>query len=370
VSLRIKYQRLMVKNFTILNGLDNVPDELKNCVLTIGNFDGCHLGHQRIFLSALSIANSQTAGVSGSGAKRPTATEKTAGVSGSGAKRPTATEKIKTPVLALTFEPHPRDVFAKEPFMFRLTVGEQKARALKAFGFDGIIIMPFDKDLASLEAREFVQKYFLDALDIKAIVVGEDFHFGKNRSGTPEFLAHCGSECGFEVHQLNLLENGHASVSSSRIREALSEGQLDVANSLLGYHWIVEGEVITGDKRGRELGYPTANFVLADNSNLAQGVYAARVKLGERLFDGIASFGKPMFENSQPPFEVHIFDFDEDIYGQHIEVALIKHIRGQMVFDGLDELIVQMDKDSAKAKIALANVKPLSKLDEQLGFII
>jgi len=325
----------MVKNFVILHGLDNVPKNLKNCVVAIGNFDGCHVGHQRIFESAIDIAYAK-------------------GV----------------PAIALSFEPHPRDVFAPEPFMFRLTVGTQKSRVIKAYGFDGIVILPFNKEMASLEAREFVQKYFLDALAAQAIVVGEDFHFGKNRGGTPEFLAHCGSQCGFEVHQLNLLVQGKETISSSRIRKCLSEGGLNVANRLLGYHWIVEGKIIEGDKRGRKLGYPTANFTLADNSNLAQGIYAVKVRLGERLFNGVASFGKPMFNNSQPPFEVHIFDFDEDIYGQTIEVALIEHIRGQMIFDGLDELIVQMDKDSAKAQKILSNVKPLSALDKQLGFII
>jgi len=324
-----------VKNFSIMHGLDDVPENLKNGVVAIGNFDGCHLGHQRVFSSAKDIADASD-----------------------------------VPILALTFEPHPRDLFAKEPFMFRLTVGEQKARVMSAFGFDGIIIMPFDRDMASLEAHDFVQKYFIDALAVKAIVVGEDFHFGKNRKGTPEFLAHCGSEFGFEVHQLNLLEQGKEVISSSRIRKCLSEGGLNVANRLLNYHWIVEGKVIEGDKRGRELGYPTANFRLVNNSNLAQGVYATKVKLGERLFDGVASFGKPMFNNIQPPFEVHIFDFDEDIYGQKIEVALIEHIRGQMIFENLDELIEQMDIDSKKAKLALKNVKPLSNLDKELGFII
>ncbi len=327
--------RLELANFTILNGLDNIPTELKNSAVAIGNFDGCHLGHQRIFSSALDIAKASEA-----------------------------------PALVLTFEPHPRDVFAPSPFMFRLTNGEQKAQIIKALGFDGIIIMPFDRDLAALKAQDFIKRYFIDALNVKAVCVGEDFHFGKERQGTPEFLAHSGSKFGFEVHQLNLLVQGQETISSSRIRKCLSEGGLNVANRLLNYHWIVEGVVIEGDKRGRELGYPTANFVLPENSNLAQGIYAVRVKLAERLFDGVASFGKPMFRTKQPPFEVHIFDFDEDIYGQNIEVALIEHIRGQMIFDNLDELITQMDKDSKKARKILQNIEPISELDVKRGIII
>jgi len=317
-----------------LRGLDDVPPQLQKGVVAIGNFDGCHLGHQRIFAAATTLAKANNA-----------------------------------PALALTFEPHPRDVFAPEPFMFRLTDGDQKARLAKAFGFDGIIILPFNRDLASVEAEKFVQQFFIDALQTTAIVVGEDFHFGKGRGGTPEFLAHAGTRHGFAVHQLNLLEDTQEPVSSSRIRAALNKGDLDKANRLLGYHWIVEGTVIEGDKRGRELGYPTANFRLPDNSQLAQGIYAVRLKLGDRLLEGAASFGKPMFDNTQPPFEVHIFDFDEDIYGEKIEVALISFIRGQMTFDGIEGLIQQMDADCAKARVALKNVKPISGLDGELGFI-
>jgi len=163
-------------------------------------------------------------------------------------------------------------------------------------------------------------------------------------------------------------------VSSSRIRASLNTSELDLANRLLGYHWLIGGKVVMGDQRGRELGYPTANFDLPANCLLDHGVYAVRVKLpdrfGAQVFDGVASLGKPMFDIHQSPFEVHIFDFDHDIYGQKIEVALISHIRGQMTFEGLQELIDQMDMDSKEAKKALANAKPLSPMDEKLGFII
>ncbi len=322
-------------DFKYLDGLDSVPAELKGGVVAIGNFDGCHLGHQRVFAAATSAA--QARGV---------------------------------PALMLTFEPHPRDVFAPEPFLFRLSDAGQKARLAEAFGFDGIIVERFDRNFASIEAEDFVRRFLIEALAAEVVVVGKDFHFGKGRRGTPAFLAEAGTAHGFEVNQLNLLEDEEAAVSSSRVREALMQGEVDIANRLLGYHWIVEGIVIEGDRRGRELGYPTANFKLAENCDLAQGVYAARLKLGERLLDGVASFGKPMFDNEQPPFEVHIFDFDEDIYGEKVEVALVSHIRGQMTFNGLEELIAQMDADSARARTALADVQPISELDRQLGFII
>ena len=321
--------------FHIFTGPNDVPAALKNCVVAIGNFDGIHLGHQKIIARTLEIAR-----------------------------------RDNRPTVMLTFEPHPRDFFAPEPFMFRLTQGEQKAHLAKALGMDGIMILPFDGKLASLEAEQFVSDFLVDALGASSVVVGEDFHFGRARKGTPQFLQQAGKGAGFDVHQLQLLQSESDAVSSSRIRASLTTAELDLANRLLGYHWLISGEVIKGDQRGRELGYPTANFKLCETCLLARGVYAVRVRLGERLFDGVASFGKPMFDIHQNPFEVHIFDFDEDIYGQHIEVALVSFIRGQMTFDGLDELIMQMDADSKKAKAALAAVGPISPLDEKLGLII
>ncbi len=321
--------------FWTLRGLNDVPAALKGCVVAIGNFDGLHRGHQSVMEQTLNIA-----------------------------------KKSGKKALVLTFEPHPRDLFAPAPFMFRLTNGEQKARIVAALDMDGIVIMEFDKQLASIDAEQFVSRFLVGALEVSTIVVGKDFHFGKGRAGTPQFLQLSGKKHGFDVVQLSLLESENDPVSSSRIRASLNTGELDIANRLLGYHWMVGGEVVLGDQRGRELGYPTANFKLAKTCLLAQGVYGVKVRLGARLFDGVASFGKPMFDIHHSPFEVHIFDFNEDIYGQIIEVALITHIRGQMTFDGLEELIVQMDADSKKARTALARVEPLSRLDSKLGFII
>lgn len=320
--------------FHVLRGLDCVPSALEGAVVAIGNFDGFHTGHQRVLAEALAAA-----------------------------------QRTDKPAVILTFEPHPRDVFSPEPVMFRLSDGEQKARLAAAFGFDGIVVMPFSRALASVEAEDFVSRFIVDALKASAVVVGADFHFGKGRGGSPAFLAEAGPRHGFEVHQLELLTDEAEPVSSSRIREALEQGNTRLANRLLGYHWVVEGTVIEGDRRGRELGYPTANFALPANSRLAQGIYAVRLRLGNRLLDGVASYGKPMFDNTQPPFEAHIFDFDEDIYGSHIEVALIEHIRGQMTFNGLDELIAQMNADSEKARQVLKNATPISPLDAQMGFI-
>lgn len=320
-------------DFLRLDGLDTVPQALKGGLVAIGNFDGLHRGHQSV-LDAVR-ARAQSLGV---------------------------------PAIVLTFEPHPRDVFAPQPFMFRLTEAAAKARLAEALDLDGIVIMPFTRDLSQVEAEDFVQRFLVEALAVRGVIVGNDFHFGRGRRGTPDFLRAAGAAHGFSVETLALLGEGAEPISSSRIRNALGIGDLDTANNLLGYHWFVEGLVCEGDKRGRELGYPTANVKVHPGFLLAQGVYAVRAQLGERLIDGVASFGKPMFNNELPPFETHLFDFDEDIYGRRLAVALVGHIRGQEIFSGLDALIAAMDRDSARARERLRHAAPISELDRKLGF--
>ena len=319
--------------FLRLNSLDAVPASLRGAYVAIGNFDGFHRGHQSVF-DQLKHRAAQ------------------AGV----------------PAVVLTFEPHPRDVFAPNPFMYRLTDGNAKARLAEAIGLDGIVVLNFDRAFSQIEAEDFVSQFLVGALGVTGVIVGSDFHFGRQRRGTPAFLAAAGQAQGFAVEVLDLLDEGSEVISSSRIRAALSEGDVAAANRLLGYHWFMQGCVVKGDQRGRELGYPTANTVTHDNFQLAQGVYAVRARLGERVFDGVAAYGKPMFNNQRPPFETHLFDFSEDIYGQTIVVCLVDHIRGQEVFSGLDELITAMNRDSNKARKILAEARPLSELDERLGF--
>ena len=319
--------------FQRLDSLDSVPASLRGAYVAIGNFDGVHRGHQTVLNTLLERA--RAAGV---------------------------------PALMLTFEPHPRDVFAPAPFMFRLTDGTAKARLAEAFGLDAAAVLHFDRAFSQIEAEDFVQRFLVEALGVTGVIVGADFHFGRQRRGTPGFLKAAGEAHGFAVETLDLMDEGDEPISSSRIRAALSEGAVTAANRLLGYHWFFTGCVVKGDQRGRELGYPTANTMTPTGFHLAQGVYAVRARLGERLFDGVAAYGKPMFDNQRPPFETHLFDFDEDIYGHTIEVALIAHIRGQEVFSGLDALIAAMDRDSRKAREAIAAARPLTELDARLGF--
>jgi riboflavin kinase/FMN adenylyltransferase len=252
--------------------------------------------------------------------------------------------------------------------MFRLSPPDIKARLCAALGLDGIVLMPFSRDLSMVEAEDFVARFLVKALRVSGVVVGADFHFGHNRRGTPDFLRAAGAIHGFSVDILDLLPEGEEAVSSSRIRKALGEGDVALANGLLGYHWFFGGEVVKGDQRGRLLGFPTANIATASSFGLAQGVYAVRARLGEKLLDGVASFGKPMFNNELPPFETFLFDFDADIYGRHLEIALIGHIRGQEVYKGLDELIAAIARDSRKARESLGQCGPLGALDRALGF--
>lgn len=319
--------------FIRLSSLADLPENLRGAYVAIGNFDGLHRGHQSI-IAALR-ARAQAAGV---------------------------------PALMLTFEPHPRDVFAPAPFMFRLTQGDAKARLAEAMGLDGIVILPFDHAFSQTEAEDFVETILVVQLGVRGVITGADFHFGRQRRGTPLFLKVEGERLGFAVETLDLMDEGDEPISSSRIRAALSEGAVAAANRLLGYHWFFEGCVVKGDQRGRELGYPTANTMTPTGFQLAQGVYAVRARLGDRLLDGVAAYGKPMFDNQRPPFETHLFDFDEDIYGRTLTVTLIGHIRGQEVFSGLDELIAAMDRDSRTARELIRDARPISALDEKLGF--
>ena len=319
--------------FHRLDGLDNVPAALRGAMVAIGSFDGIHRGHQAVLEQLKAHARSRN-----------------------------------VPAVMLTFEPHPRDVFAPAPFMFRLTPPDIKARIAAALGLDGIVLMPFSRDLSMVEAEDFVSRFLVKALRVSGVVVGADFHFGHNRRGTPDFLRASGAIHGFGVDILDLLPEGTEAVSSSRIRKALTEGDVRSANGLLGYHWFFGGEVVKGDQRGRTLGFPTANIATNSTFGLAQGVYAVRARLGEKLLDGVASYGKPMFDNELPPFETHLFDFDADIYGRHLEIALIDHVRGQEVFNSLDELIAAIARDSGVARGSLTQCGPLGALDRALGF--
>jgi riboflavin kinase/FMN adenylyltransferase len=296
----------------------------------MGNFDGVHLGHRAVIDAALQMGRSHD-----------------------------------RPALAVTFEPHPRSFFSPNSPQFRLTDEAGKLRLLAGTGLAGAVVMTFDKNRAGTTAQDFIHHDLIDRLGISGIAVGYDFHFGKGRVGSPSLLVSEAPRLGIEVDVQAHVDIAERPVSSSAIRMALAEGQIEDATAMLGGPWFVAGEVIHGEKRGRDLGYPTANIRLDKNCGLKHGIYAVRVGLnqGKDLgqgkdqvrFDGVASFGRrPTFDNGAPLLEVFLFDFKGDLYGNRLDVAFIAFIRDELKFDRIDTLIRQMDDDSARARAALA----------------
>jgi riboflavin kinase/FMN adenylyltransferase len=302
-------------------GLDAAGlDRLLGSVIAIGNFDGVHRGHRAVVEAALQRAR--------------------------GLRRPAA---------GLTFEPHPRSVLRPGEPLFLLTDAQAKLRLLAASGLDGVLVMTFDKALAALSAEEFITRVLVERLRIAGATIGFDFHFGRNRAGSPAFLAEMGRRLGFPVDIMPPLEDEGRPVSSSVIRAALAAGRVVEAAELLGYPWFVTATVIHGDKRGRDLGYPTANLQLDPACGLKHGIYAVRVGLDGRVHDGVANFGRrPTFGAGAPLLEVHLFDFSDDLYGRTLDIAFIGWIRAEMRFDGIEDLIRHMDDDSRLARAVLA----------------
>ena len=310
--------------FVIATDPAQAPAGLAGAVYAIGNFDGLHLGHQAVIARALSL----------SGAR--------------GVK-----------CALLTFEPHPADFFADRPVAFRLTPAAVKARLCRRLGLSGVVVLTFDAALASLTADEFVRKVLVERLEAGAVVVGWDFHFGKARSGNPAFLIEAGRDYGFAVEVVEKVEDNPGEeprvVSSTAIRRALERGDVETAARGLGRPYAVMGRVVAGQRLGRALGVPTANIALEPTSRLAFGVYAVRA-----LFDGashaaVASFGvRPTVDNGPPLLEVHLLDFDGDLYGREIEVEFVRRIREERKFDSLAALTAEMERDMARARAILA----------------
>lgn len=292
---------------------------LRGAVLAIGNFDGVHRGHRAVIAAACDRAKSLG---------------KTAAV--------------------LTFEPHPRAFFNPGEPLFRLTDEAAKLRLLASTGLDGAIVLTFDAALAGLSAESFVERILVERFAVSGAVIGFNFHFGKNRAGSPAFLVAQGRRFGFTVDVVAPFELNGRPVSSGPIRDALADGRLDDAAAWLGFPWFVSGEVIHGDKRGRELGFPTANLSLDAACGLRHGVYAVRVAHRGRHYDGVANFGRrPMFDSGVVLLEVFLFDFAGDLYGQRIDVAFIGWIREEKMFASVEELVQAVREDSRMAREAL-----------------
>ena len=314
----------MTSGFTVIRDSTPATAIPKGAVVAMGNFDGVHLGHRAVIAAALQMAR----------------------IHG-------------RPALAVTFEPHPRSFFSPNSPQFRLTDEAAKLRLLAGTGLAGAVVMTFDKARAGTTAQDFIHHDLIERLGISGIAVGYDFHFGKGRVGSPSLLVSEAPRLGIEVDVQPHIDIAERPVSSSAIRMALAEGQVEDATLMLGGPWFVSGLVIHGEKRGRDLGYPTANIRLDKNCGLKHGIYAVRVGHGQgkdqvRL-DGVASFGRrPTFDNGAPLLEIFLFDFNGDLYGKTLDVAFIAFIREELKFDSVEALVRQMDDDSAWARAALA----------------
>jgi riboflavin kinase/FMN adenylyltransferase len=310
----------MTPRFAIIRDATPQTAIPRGAVVAMGNFDGVHLGHRAVIKAALEMARVHD-----------------------------------RPAFAVTFEPHPRSFFSPNTPQFRLTSEANKLRLLAGAGLAGAVVMTFDKVRAGTTAQDFIHHDLIDRLGISGIAVGYDFHFGKGRVGSPSLLVSEAPRLGIEVDVQPHVDIEERPVSSSAIRMALAEGQIADATLMLGAPWFVTGEVIHGEKRGRDLGYPTANMKLDRNCGLKHGIYAVRAGHNGKLHDGVASFGRrPTFDNGAPLLEVFLFDFRGDLYGATLDVAFIAFIRDELKFDGIEPLVRQMDDDSAKARAALA----------------
>jgi riboflavin kinase/FMN adenylyltransferase len=305
--------------FAVVRGEGSADHALDGAVVAIGNFDGVHRGHRAVIAAAQARALS-----------------------------------LGRPAAALTFEPHPRSFFRPDEPLFRLTDERAKLRLLAGAGLDGAIVLPFDAALAGLSAPDFVARILVGRFAVAGVAIGFDFHFGLNRAGSPDYLAAQGAKLGFAVDTVPRFEDNGRPVRSGPIRAALAAGRISEANELLGYPWFVSGTVVHGDKRGRELGYPTANLRLDPGCALAHGIYAVRVGVGKRRYDGVASFGRrPMFDQGTVLLEAFLFDFSGDLYGEVIDVAFVDWIRPELKLDSVAELVRRMDEDSRLARAAL-----------------
>lgn len=305
----------------VLRHFSNIPADLKGCTVVIGNFDGVHRGHQTVIGRAAEIAC-----------------------------------KSDTPLIAMTFEPHPRHYFKPDKLPFRLTPFRAKVTQIDALGVDAMLVVAFNRLFSQITADEFVDDVLVAGLGAKNVVVGYDFTFGRDRGGDTEFLAAKAPAKNFEFTTVQPVATADAVIySSTVIRNYLTGGKPGHAAALLGRPFEIEGRVVKGDQIGRTIGFRTANLLLGDYIHPAFGIYAVRVGIdagGEiKWHDAAANFGtRPTVGGTRPLLEPHIFDFSGDLYGQRIRVAFIEYIRPEVHFDSIEKMTVQMENDCEVAR--------------------
>lgn len=310
-----------------LHSDDPVPAHLRGGIVALGNFDGFHLGHQAVVGRAIARARAEG-----------------------------------RPAIVATFDPHPARLFRPDTPPFRLTSLNQRQRLFAEAGADAMLVFRFDQALAATTPADFA-RLLVDRFGAAGVVTGQDFTFGRNRSGNIGLLGQLGAALGVVAEAVAPITSAEGLiVSSSLIRQALVDGDCATATRLLTRPFAVEGEVMHGDKVGRELGFPTANVDMGTYLRPAYGIYAARCRLPDgRVMDSAANFGvRPQFEPPKELMEPHLFDFSGDLYGQTIEVHLIHRIRGEAKFDSLDGLMTQIGRDCDEARRILAEAPPLA----------
>jgi riboflavin kinase / FMN adenylyltransferase len=295
----------------------NIRVKHKGCVATIGNFDGLHQGHQRVIQSLIKLG-----------------------------------QQLNLPTCVILFEPHPQEFFNQSKAPARLMRLREKIKCLQFLGIDRVLCLRFNKHLAACSAKEFVKKILVDKLGIKGLIIGDDFRFGKGRQGDFTLLKKLGKEYKFNVFSSPTVLFDNERIGSSRVRNAVWQADFKLAKLLLGRAFRLSGRVIYGDQRGHLLGFPTANIGLHRQTPPLQGVFIVNVYgLSKKLLAGVANSGKrPTLGGSKNLLEVHLFDFDQNIYGRYIEVEFLKKIRNEKKFDNLEALKQQITKDIAIAK--------------------
>lgn len=287
----------------------------KKTIVTIGTFDGVHVGHKKILEKIIQNTNNSD-----------------------------------YESLVLTFFPHPRTVLQTGTEMKQLNTIDEKSNLIEKAGIDNLVIHPFDKEFASLSAEEFVKKVLVDIFNIQKIVIGYDHRFGKNRTADINDLIAFGNQYNFEVEQISAEELNEVAVSSTKIRNALSDGNIELANSFLGYNYSINGTVVQGKQLGRTIGFPTANISINEDYKLIpnSGVYVVECKIDNQSYFGMMNIGtNPTVENTnqKQKLEVNIFDFDQDVYGKSINISFLKRIRSEQKFGSLDALKAQIAND-------------------------
>jgi len=303
----------------IIRTSSGLSHTLKRPVVTIGNFDGVHRGHQDLIARTIKRAR-----------------------------------ELDGTCTVITFDPHPAKVLRPHNAPPLLTTLSQKLDLFRLYGVDAVICMEFTEDFARIGPDEFIRDILCGGIGVKAVVVGKNYKFGKGQSGDTAYLVEMGKTMGFEVDVVEPLMMEGERISSSRVRGHLQRGEVDMATRLLGRFYSIEGVVIHGHKRGEAIGYPTANIRMINEVMPREGIYAVKSRYGDRIIDGVCYIGsQPTFEGTQVGVEVHLFDFQGDIYGEHLRVYFIERIRGDEKFSNVEELRAMIQKDIEKAHTIL-----------------